>query len=137
MRSFSRYISREVDESVIMDLRPIDLNVGDNNDGTSSGSIVCEIPTKKVPGLVLYFCFSLQVNVGEPTDTGKVKVFGPGVEPGVKAGLPTHFNIDCRGAGTGENCNLFTLSRNLLPENGNGQQRCCSPDAQMNKRNVF
>lgn len=42
-----------------------------------------------------------QVGVGEPTDSNKVKVFGPGVEPGVKAQVPTHFNIDCRGAGAG------------------------------------
>lgn len=31
-----------------------------------------------------------------------MKVFGPGVEPGVKAKVPTHFNIDCQEAGPGD-----------------------------------
>lgn len=42
-----------------------------------------------------------RVFVSEPTDPGAVKVFGPGVERGVKSNSPTHFNIDCREAGPG------------------------------------
>ncbi|XP_066973700.1 filamin-A isoform X4 [Macrobrachium rosenbergii] len=43
-----------------------------------------------------------RVFVSEPTDPGAVKVFGPGVERGVKSNTPTHFNIDCREAGPGD-----------------------------------
>ncbi|KAK4306993.1 hypothetical protein Pmani_021217 [Petrolisthes manimaculis] len=43
-----------------------------------------------------------RVFVSEPSDPGAVKVFGPGVERGVKSNSPTHFNIDCREAGPGE-----------------------------------
>lgn len=42
-----------------------------------------------------------RVFVSEPTDPGAVKVFGPGVERGVRSNTPTHFNIDCREAGPG------------------------------------
>lgn len=43
-----------------------------------------------------------RVFISEPSDPGAVKVFGPGVERGVKSNTPTHFNIDCREAGPGE-----------------------------------
>ncbi|CAH1121501.1 unnamed protein product [Ceutorhynchus assimilis] len=40
-----------------------------------------------------------RIYVTEPIDASKVLCFGPGVENGVKAGSPTHFNIDARDAG--------------------------------------
>ncbi|XP_066158369.1 filamin-A isoform X3 [Euwallacea fornicatus] len=43
-----------------------------------------------------------RVYVGEPPDAAKVLCFGPGVEDGVKPGVPTHFNIDAREAGDGD-----------------------------------
>ncbi|XP_071544150.1 filamin-A isoform X9 [Panulirus ornatus] len=43
-----------------------------------------------------------RVFISEPSDPGAVKVFGPGVERGVKSNTQTHFNIDCREAGPGE-----------------------------------
>ncbi|XP_063851785.1 filamin-A-like isoform X6 [Scylla paramamosain] len=43
-----------------------------------------------------------RVFVSEPSVPGAVKVFGPGVERGVRSNTPTHFNIDCREAGPGE-----------------------------------
>jgi filamin len=52
-----------------------------------------------------------RVYVSEPTNPEKVQVFGPGVEPGVKAHAPTHFNVDAREAGPGKICiNLDVLS---------------------------
>nr|XP_042902335.1 filamin-A isoform X2 [Parasteatoda tepidariorum] len=95
-----------LDVSVLdVDLKPVDLKVVDNKDGTFKASYR---PTKKDKHTVQvnYGGVSIpkspfRINVGEPTDSNKVKVFGPGVEPGVKAQVPTHFNIDCRGAGTG------------------------------------
>ncbi|KAL1493038.1 hypothetical protein ABEB36_011179 [Hypothenemus hampei] len=40
-----------------------------------------------------------RIYVGEPVDASKILCFGPGVENGVKAATPTHFNIDARDAG--------------------------------------
>ncbi|KAG7270235.1 hypothetical protein CRUP_013952 [Coryphaenoides rupestris] len=43
-----------------------------------------------------------RVAVGRGSHPGQVKVFGPGVEPtGLKANEPTHFTVDCTGAGEG------------------------------------
>ncbi|CAG5977724.1 unnamed protein product [Menidia menidia] len=44
-----------------------------------------------------------RINVGKGSHPGLVKVFGPGVErTGLKAGEPTHFTVDCSGAGDGD-----------------------------------
>ncbi|CAL8338413.1 unnamed protein product [Merluccius merluccius] len=44
-----------------------------------------------------------RVGVGRGSHPGQVKVFGPGVErTGLKANQPTHFTVDCTGAGEGE-----------------------------------
>ena len=40
--------------------------------------------------------------MGKGSHPAKVKVFGPGVErSGLKANEPTHFTVDCSGAGDG------------------------------------
>lgn len=44
------------------------------------------------------------VNIGG--DTKNIRVYGPGVEPGVKTNQPTFFTIDCTEAGRGENDSL-------------------------------
>jgi hypothetical protein len=41
----------------------------------------------------------------EPSNPSKVKVYGPGVEKGVKTNQQTYFTVDCKGAGAGK---LFT-----------------------------
>uniref|UniRef100_A0A3P8P935 Calponin-homology (CH) domain-containing protein n=1 Tax=Astatotilapia calliptera TaxID=8154 RepID=A0A3P8P935_ASTCA len=44
-----------------------------------------------------------RVNVGKGSHPNMVKVFGPGVErSGLKANEPTHFTVDCSGAGDGD-----------------------------------
>ncbi|XP_059185463.1 LOW QUALITY PROTEIN: filamin-B [Centropristis striata] len=44
-----------------------------------------------------------RVNVGKGSHPKMVKVFGPGVEKtGLKANEPTHFTVDCSGAGDGD-----------------------------------
>ena len=48
--------------------------------------------------------FVIRVNVDDPTDPAKVKVYGPGVEPGVKATKPVWFTVDCTKAGKLEFC---------------------------------
>ncbi len=46
----------------------------------------------------------------EPSNPGKVKVYGPGVESGIKTNQPTHFTVDCRGAGSGKLMAAFCLA---------------------------
>ena len=44
-----------------------------------------------------------KVNISPRSESGKVKVTGPGIEPtGVKAGQPTWFTIDTEKAGKGD-----------------------------------
>lgn len=38
----------------------------------------------------------------EPSNPNKVKVYGPGVENGVKTNQQTYFTVDCKGAGSGK-----------------------------------
>lgn len=49
-------------------------------------------------GLIILIIF-LQVFVQSPSS---VKVYGPGVKPGVKTNQPTHFVVDCKEAGPGK-----------------------------------
>lgn len=44
----------------------------------------------------------LQVQVEDAIDPSKVRVHGPGVEPGVRSLQPTHFVVDAKNAGPGE-----------------------------------
>ena len=37
----------------------------------------------------------------EPSNPNKVRVYGPGIEKGVKTNQPTYFTVDCTGAGNG------------------------------------
>lgn len=48
----------------------------------------------------------------EPSNPSKVKVYGPGVEKGVKTNQPTYFTVDCQGAGSGKL--VFEIFSNLL-----------------------
>lgn len=45
----------------------------------------------------------------EPSNPSKVKVYGPGVEKGVKTNQPTFFTVDCRGAGSGMYSNFVNI----------------------------
>ena len=53
-------------------------------------------------------CF--QVDVAEPSMPNKVRVYGPGVQPGVKMHEPTYFIVDCKEAGPGNNYLLLSNS---------------------------
>ena len=51
------------------------------------------------------------MNVGKGSHPNNVKVFGPGVErTGLKANEPTHFTVDCSGAGDGKKTNTSLLA---------------------------
>ena len=42
-----------------------------------------------------------RVLAADRLDPSMVRLFGPALEPGVRAQLPTHFNVDAHGAGKG------------------------------------
>ncbi|TNN09515.1 Filamin-A isoform 1 [Schistosoma japonicum] len=83
---------------------PVALKVRDNGDGTYTCSYTPKVP-KKHTVLVSYGGVNIprspfRVEVAEPSNPGKVRVFGPGVE-NVTRGQPTYFTVDCKQAGHG------------------------------------
>lgn len=88
------------------DYNLIDVKIVDNKDGTFKCTYTPKRPVKHTVqvnyGGVAVNNSPFRVYVAAPTNPNKVKVFGPGVEPGVKSQTPTHFNIDCREAGPGD-----------------------------------
>nr|CAH8850742.1 unnamed protein product [Trichobilharzia regenti] len=83
---------------------PVALKVRDNGDGTYTCSYTPKVP-KKHTVLVSYGGVNIprspfRVEVAEPSNPGKVRVFGPGVES-VTRGQPTYFTVDCKQAGHG------------------------------------
>uniref|UniRef100_A0A914UJL9 Calponin-homology (CH) domain-containing protein n=1 Tax=Plectus sambesii TaxID=2011161 RepID=A0A914UJL9_9BILA len=88
------------------ELQPVNVQVLDNGDQTYTCSYLPHAPVKHnvivsyggiaVPGS------PFRVQVEEAVDPSKVRVHGPGVEPGVRSLQPTHFVIDAKNAGPGE-----------------------------------
>ncbi|CAH8620119.1 unnamed protein product [Dicrocoelium dendriticum] len=83
---------------------PVALKVRDNGDGTYTCSYTPKVPRKHTV-LVSYGTVNVprspfRVDVAEPSQPGKVRVFGPGVESVVR-GEPTYFTVDCTQAGQG------------------------------------
>ncbi|CAH8555281.1 unnamed protein product [Heterobilharzia americana] len=83
---------------------PVALKVRDNGDGTYTCSYTPKVP-KKHTVLVSYGGVNIprspfRVEVAEPSNPGKVRVFGPGVES-VTRSQPTYFTVDCKQAGHG------------------------------------
>ncbi|KAA3679014.1 filamin [Paragonimus westermani] len=83
---------------------PVALKVRDNGDGTYTCSYTPKVPRKHTI-LVSYGTVNVprspfRVDVAEPSQPGRVRVFGPGVESVVR-GEPTHFIVDCKQAGQG------------------------------------
>ncbi|XP_013789840.1 filamin-A-like [Limulus polyphemus] len=87
-------------------LKPVDVKVQDNKDGTYKCTYRPTMKNKHTIqinyGGVAIPNSPFRVYVSEPTDSSRVKVFGPGVEKGVKAQTPTHFNVDAQGCGKGD-----------------------------------
>ncbi|TPP66480.1 Filamin-A [Fasciola gigantica] len=83
---------------------PVALKVRDNGDGTYTCNYTPKVPRKHTI-LVSYGAVNVprspfRVDVAEPSQPGKVRVFGPGVESVIR-GQPTHFTVDCKLAGQG------------------------------------
>uniref|UniRef100_V5GPF5 Filamin-A n=1 Tax=Anoplophora glabripennis TaxID=217634 RepID=V5GPF5_ANOGL len=84
----------------------VDVKLVEKADGTIEGSYVAKSGNRHTVqvnyGGVAVKNSPFRVYVGEPVDASKVQCFGPGVQDGVKANTPTHFNIDARDAGEAE-----------------------------------
>ncbi|XP_045932536.1 filamin-B isoform X1 [Micropterus dolomieu] len=86
---------------------PVEVKVRSKSDGVYSCSYTPTSPLKHTVavtwGGVSIPNSPFRVNVGKGSHPNKVKVFGPGVErTGLKANEPTHFTVDCSGAGDGD-----------------------------------
>ncbi|XP_074644606.1 filamin-C-like isoform X4 [Tubulanus polymorphus] len=85
---------------------PLDVQVLDNRDGTYS----CRYLPKKTVKHTILISFAdtnipespFRVNVSEVSKPQEVKVYGPGIEKGVKMHEPTYFVVDCKKAGPGD-----------------------------------
>ncbi|KAK2861659.1 hypothetical protein Q5P01_001192 [Channa striata] len=87
--------------------RPVDVKVKSKGDGLYSCSYTPTSPLKHTVAIawggVSIPKSPFRVNVGKGSHPNMVKVFGPGVErTGLKANEPTHFTVDCSGAGDGD-----------------------------------
>ncbi|KAJ8917963.1 hypothetical protein NQ315_002658 [Exocentrus adspersus] len=81
----------------------VDVKLIEKADGTVEGSYIPKSGNRHTVqvnyGGVAVKNSPFRVYVGEPVDASKVQCFGPGIQDGVKANVPTHFNIDARDAG--------------------------------------
>ncbi|XP_065811298.1 filamin-B isoform X2 [Labrus bergylta] len=86
---------------------PVEVKVRSKGDGLYSCSYTPASPLKHTVsvawGGVSILNSPFRVNVGKGSHPNKVKVSGPGVaKTGLKANEPTHFTVDCSGAGDGD-----------------------------------
>lgn len=87
--------------------KPVDVKVVSKGDGLYSCSYT---PTSALKHTVFVSWAGVSVpnspfrmNIGKGSYPNNVKVFGPGIErTGLKANEPTHFTVDCCGAGDGD-----------------------------------
>ncbi|XP_052780237.1 filamin-A-like isoform X2 [Mya arenaria] len=86
--------------------KAVEVVVKDNKDGTYTCKYHPKSPVRHTIiitwGTVGIPKSPFRVNVSEPVKPGNVKVFGPGVEKGVKTFVMTYFTVDCRSAGPGD-----------------------------------
>ncbi|XP_076469743.1 LOW QUALITY PROTEIN: filamin-A-like [Babylonia areolata] len=89
-----------------VDYKPVEVQVKDNRDGTYSCRYMPTRPVKYTVtityGGVAIPNSPFRVYVSEPSSPAKVKVYGPGISPGVKTNTKTYFVIDCKQAGPGD-----------------------------------
>ncbi|XP_078492931.1 filamin-C [Ciona intestinalis] len=92
--------------AVAADGENLPVKVKDNGDGTYDCDYTPKNPIKHtiIPSYdgVAVKDSPFRVNVNEDSYPDKVKVYGPGVESGLKAEEPTYFTVDCARAGNGD-----------------------------------
>ncbi|KAL3851735.1 hypothetical protein ACJMK2_015452 [Sinanodonta woodiana] len=89
-----------------VDLKPVSVEVKDNKNGTYS----CRYMAKRAVKHTITITYGgvcipnspFKVLVSQASKPGNVKVFGPGVEKGVKTFVATYFKVDCKTAGAGD-----------------------------------
>ncbi|XP_056000448.1 filamin-A-like isoform X18 [Ostrea edulis] len=89
-----------------VDLKPVPIEILDKKDGTFQ----CKYMPKKSCKHTITITWGgvqipnspFRVQVGEPSKPANVKVYGPGVEKGVKTHVKTYFIVDCTTAGPGD-----------------------------------
>ncbi|XP_056130431.1 LOW QUALITY PROTEIN: filamin-B [Lampris incognitus] len=101
---------------------PVDVKVRNKGDGVYSCSYTPTSPLKHTVAITWGGTSvpnsPFRVNIGKGSHPNMVKVFGPGVErTGLKANEPTHFTVDCTGAGEGEVSVGIKCDANMISEN--------------------
>ena len=99
------------------DYNPVDVQIRDNHDGTYSCRYMPRAENKHTIIITWSGCnipkSPFRVYVSEPSDPSKVRVYGPGVERGVKTFEPTYFVVDCKNAGPGDVAIALTNEKGL------------------------
>ncbi|CAH0562197.1 unnamed protein product [Brassicogethes aeneus] len=99
--------SAPLDVKVIdSNLNNVEVKLVEKSDGLIEGSYTAKTGDRHTVqvnyGGVAVKNSPFRVYVEEPINPANVQCFGPGVQDGVKANTPTHFNVDARDAGDAE-----------------------------------
>jgi len=93
-------------QAIDQDYTPVDVQVRNNGNGTYTCRYTPRNPLRHCIlidyGGVAIPNSPFRVWPTEPSNPSKVRVYGPGVERGVKMNIPTHFTVDCKEAGPGD-----------------------------------
>ncbi|CAM4756036.1 unnamed protein product [Rotaria magnacalcarata] len=90
-------------QAIDQDYQPVDVHVKNNGNGTYT----CRYTPRNANRHCILIDYAgvaiphspFRVWPTEPSNPSKVRVYGPGVERGVKMNAPTHFTVDCKEAG--------------------------------------
>ncbi|CAF4485672.1 unnamed protein product [Rotaria socialis] len=90
-------------QAIDQDYQPVDVHVRNNGNGT----YICRYTPRNANRHCILIDYAgvaiphspFRVWPTEPSNPSKVRVYGPGVERGVKMNAPTHFTVDCKEAG--------------------------------------
>ncbi|CAF0892142.1 unnamed protein product, partial [Didymodactylos carnosus] len=103
-------------QAIDQEYQPVDVQVMNNGNGTFKCKYTPRHPIRHSImvdyGGVAIPNSPFKVWPTEPSNPSKVKVYGPGVERGVKMNIPTHFTVDCKEAGPGDISIALTDTRN-------------------------
>ncbi|CAF0978621.1 unnamed protein product [Adineta ricciae] len=103
-------------QAIDQDYQPVDVHVRDNGNGTYTCRYTPTNPNRHCIlidyGGVAIPNSPFRVWPTEPSNPSKVRVYGPGVERGVKMNNPTHFTVDCKEAGPGDISIALTDAKN-------------------------
>ncbi|CAF3895693.1 unnamed protein product, partial [Adineta steineri] len=103
-------------QAIDQEYQPVDVHVRNNGNGTHTCRYT---PTNANRHCILIDYGGVAVPnspfrvwPSEPSNPSKVRVYGPGVERGIKMNTPTHFTVDCKEAGPGDISIALTDTKN-------------------------